>query len=283
MLIADNKLLNPKIDYVFKRIFGYAGNEDITKALLEAVLNAQISEITLECNPILEKDLYDDKVGILDIRAKLDGNTDCDIEMQIVDYKNIEKRLLYYWSKLYIQGLKSGMDYEKLNKAIIVLFADFEIEHLSEIKKSITKWNLREEEYPKSILTNAIEIYIIELPKFKADAEKLENKELDLWIKFIKNPEVISMKNTQNTEVKKAKEVLEQISNDEYERYLADLREKMILDKKSLESYGYNKGLEDGLKEKSIEIAKKLLAKKIDIEIIMETTGLSKEEIETII
>ena len=152
MLIADNKLLNPKIDYVFKRIFGYAGNEDITKALLEAVLNAQISEITLECNPILEKDLYDDKVGILDIRAKLDGNTDCDIEMQIVDYKNIEKRLLYYWSKLYIQGLKSGMDYEKLNKAIIVLFADFEIEHLSEIKKSITKWNLREEEYLKSVV-----------------------------------------------------------------------------------------------------------------------------------
>lgn len=55
------------------------------------------------------------------------------------------------------------MDYQQLNKAIIVLFADFEIEHLSEIQKSITKWNLREEEYPESIFTNAIEIYIIEL------------------------------------------------------------------------------------------------------------------------
>lgn len=211
--------------------------------------------------------------------------------MQIVDYKNIEKRLMYYWSKLYIQNLKSGMDYEKLNKAIIVLFADFEIEHLSEIQKSITKWNLREEQYQESILTNAIEIYIIELPKFKVGVEKPQNEKLNLWIKFIKNPEVISMKNTENTEVKKAKEVLEQISNDEYERYLADLREKMILDKKSLESYGYNKGLEDGVEQgiekgieqgtklKSIEIAKKLLAKKINIEIIIESTGLSEEEI----
>ena len=206
-------------------------------------------------------------------------------------------------SKLYIQNLKSGMDYQQLNKAIIVLFADFEIEHLSEIQKSITKWNLREEEYPESILTNAIEIYIIELPKFKAGTNKTVNEKLDLWIKFIKNPEVISMKNAEDTEIKKAKEVLEQISNDEYERYLADLREKMILDKKSLESYGYNKGLEEGLeqgiqqgieqgiqqgiqqasKAKSIEIAKKLLAKKIDIETIIESTGLSKEEIQSLI
>ena len=27
------KLLDPKIDYVFKRIFGHVGNEDITKGL----------------------------------------------------------------------------------------------------------------------------------------------------------------------------------------------------------------------------------------------------------
>ena len=173
------------------------------------------------------------------------------------------------------------------------------------------KPKIREEEYPESILTNAIEIYIIELPKFKAGTNKTVNEKLDLWIKFIKNPEVISMKNAEDTEIKKAKEVLEQISNDEYERYLADLREKMILDKKSLESYGYNKGLEDGLeqgiqqgieqgiqqgieqgiqqgiqqasKAKSIEIAKKLLAKKIDIETIIESTGLSKEEIQSLI
>ena len=32
------------------------------------------------------------------------------VEMQICDKKNIEKRLLFYWSKMYSQGIKQGQD-----------------------------------------------------------------------------------------------------------------------------------------------------------------------------
>ena len=46
---------------------------------------------------------------------------------------------------------------------------------LKEIKKYITKWNIREEEYQKIILTDVMEIYIIELPKFKKYEEKTNN------------------------------------------------------------------------------------------------------------
>ena len=63
---------------------------------------------------------------------------------------------------------------------------------------------------------------------------------LDEWIKFIENPEVIDMENT-NKEVKKAKEVLEEISQDEHERYLTELRQKYILDQKAIEDAGYDK------------------------------------------
>ena len=95
------KLLDPKIDYVFKRLFGYTGNEEITKGLISSIIGREISSIELDNNPILEKDLLDEKVGILDIRAKIENKINCNIEMQIVDRKNIEKRILYYWSKLY--------------------------------------------------------------------------------------------------------------------------------------------------------------------------------------
>ena len=64
--------------------------------------------------------------------------------------------------------------------------------------------------------------------------------ELDEWIKFIENPEVIDMENT-NKEVKKAKEVLKEISQDEHERYLTELRQKYILDQKAIEDAGYDK------------------------------------------
>ena len=60
-MILINKLLNPKIDYVFKRIFGYTGNEEITKAFISSIISKNIKEITLNCNPITEKDLFESK------------------------------------------------------------------------------------------------------------------------------------------------------------------------------------------------------------------------------
>ena len=47
-----------------------------------------------------------DKIGILDVRAIIDGKINCDIEVQVVDQRNIEKRILFYWSKLYIDSIK---------------------------------------------------------------------------------------------------------------------------------------------------------------------------------
>ena len=265
----NQELLNPKLDYVFKRIFGRQGNESITKNFLSAILNQNITDIILEENTILPKDMLDDKVGILDVKAKIDGSINCDIEMQIVNKKNIEKRILFYCSKMYVQSIKSGKDYLELEKSIAILITDYEIPSLKEIKKYVSKWNLREEDYGNLILTDAIEIVIIELPKF----EKYKNNtKLAEWVKFINNPRVINM---ENKEIKKAKEVLDEISQDKHERYLAELREKYIMDQKAVEAAGFDKGLE----HKTLELAKKMKQKNIPTETIEEITGLSKEEI----
>ena len=85
-----------------------------------------------------------------------------------------------------------------------------------------------------------------------------------------------------NKAVKKAKEELDKIQNDEYEQRLAELRLKHILDTNSIESYGYEKGLADGKLEIQKEIAKKLLAKGIYIETVSELTGLSIKDLENL-
>ena len=90
-------------------------------------------------------------------------------------------------------------------------------------------------------MTDAIEIIIIELTKF----EKYENDAaLSSWVKFINNPKVIDIS---NEEVKKAKEVLDELSQDENAKYLAELREKYIMDQKAVEAAGYDKGVEKGI------------------------------------
>ena len=169
------------------------------------------------------------------------------------------------------------------------------MDELKEVRKYLTKWNIREEDYSKIILTDAMEIYIIEIGKFKKYQGTKRYKELDSWIKFIENPEVIDMS---NKEIVMAKKVLDEISQDEHERYLAEMREKYILDQNATEAAGYDKGLKEGHKkgieegikeghEKGVEegkkeIAKKMLEEKLDIELIEKVTNISKEELKKI-
>lgn len=281
------KLLDPKIDYVFKRIFGHKGNEEITTNLISSIINKKVENINLDCNPILEKDLFDDKIGILDIKAKIDSNINCNVEMQVANQKDIEKRILYYWSKMYSSSIKSGEKYSSLEKTIVILITDYNLSSLKSIEKYITKWNLREEDYSNCILTDTIEFYILELTKFKEYKEKSSNKDLNLWVNLIKNLEVTDMSKEEASEetkraIEKAKQVLEEISEDEHERYLAELRQKHIMDSKAIEEYGYDRGLEQGRKEK-IAIIKNLLKQNVNINIIIKATGLTKEEIENLL
>ena len=41
------ELLKLKNDYTFKRVFGYTGNEEITKGLLNAILKEKVTEVNL--------------------------------------------------------------------------------------------------------------------------------------------------------------------------------------------------------------------------------------------
>ncbi len=74
------------------------------------------------------------------------------------------------------------------------------------------------------------------------------------------------------------KKVLEEISKDKKERYLAELRQKDIMDRKAIEDRGFEKGLKIGISQ----IAKNMLTENYDIETIMKITGLTKEEIENL-
>ena len=131
-------------------------------------------------------------------------------------------------------------------------------------------------------MTPVEKIVILELPKFKKYKNKTQNQELRNWVEFIINPE--KKMQGESKEIEKAREVLEMMSQDKNERYLAELRQKYIMDQKAIEDAGYDKGYDSGTlegeKKKSIEIAKKLKSMNVDIQTIVESTGLTKEKIE---
>ena len=83
-----------------------------------------------------------------------------------------------------------------------------------------------------------------------------------------------------NKYVKKAEKELEYLSGDEETRRLAELREKAIRDELAAIAQARDEGKSEGIIQDNIEIAKKMLAKEMDIALIIELTGLTKEEIE---
>ena len=293
------KTLSPKLDVVFQALFGEVGNESITKGFLETILERKIDSIDLSRNPILRREFKEEKLGVLDIIAKLDKDEICNIELQIVDKKNIIERILYYWSRLYSRQIKSGEDYKILQKAIVILITDFKIENLEELDYH-SRWKIMEDKQGKKIiLTQKLEIDIIELPKI-IGKEKEQDNLLD-WLYFLENPksERVTEKMKENENLKEAVKKLDNLSEDEKMQRIADLRQKAIMDEKAIYEKGLEvgiekgiqrgmeKGLEKGIMEGSqkekIEIAKKMLELKIDKETIAEATGLTEQEIEKIL
>ena len=284
------KILSPKIDVVFRMLFGEQKHERITKKLIEDVIEEKVEKIELEQTPYLWGNQADDKLGIIDVRATINDKNPIDIEMQILNNHDIEKRILFYWSKLYLKQIDRGEDYKKLNRSISIIFLDYEIEKLKELPIH-TKWQIKNDKNGKTVLTEDLEIHIIEIPKIN---RMLENGKLKKWILFLENPEGEETKRMaeKEKEIKEAIETLEDISSDEEKERIAELRQKYIMDRTSeirtAKEIGVKEGLEKGIKEginKGInkekrEIAKTMLQKGMPLENIAEITGLSKEIIE---
>ena len=269
----------PKMDIIFQAIFGEVGSENITKDFLEKILKRKIEKISLDKNPILRRELKDDKLGVLDIITELDGKEKCNIEMQLIDKNNIIERMLYYWSKMYTRQIKAGDDYNKLEKTIVILIADFNIKGLEEVEYYSTWKIIETNSVKKLILTDKFELDIIELSKIKG-RENEKDQLLD-WLIFLENPESerVTRKMKENENLKEAVEKLDRISEDEKMQRIIELREKAIRDEHAI----YAKGVDDGIEKGIMKIAKSMLKKGMNVSDIIEITGLTKEEIEKLI
>ena len=276
------KILRPTNDIVFQMLFSTV-NVEITKGLISALLESEINSLELDLNKQLQGDEVDDKIGIVDLRAKIDNNIECEIEMQMIYSKNFIPRLLYYWSKLYSNQLKKGKKYDALNKTISIAIIN---ENVPELKGllSHTKWQIRESGNYRKILTDKLEIHIIEIRKAIEEYKNNRKNERLQWMMFLNNPdskEVDSiMKN--NIKIKEAKNTLNDLSQDEKNQRIAELRLKNILDKQDIYATGVDIGIEKGIKREKENIIIEMLKAKEPIEKIMKFTNAKKQEIEKI-
>ena len=294
------------IDYVFKRVFAYKGNEDVLADFLESILNVKIEKLEVK-NPEMMKNSREEKLGVLDIKVETKENI-IDLEMQVEDEENIEEREATYMGKLLSEQLEVGDKYNKLKKSVVIFITNFN-KYETNTYHNVAKMRfekINKDEYvdmgykeEEQIGNKYIEFHVIELPKFIKKNPGVE-KRLEQWLWLIVGrKEKVEMAVKENKNVKKADKVLERISKDpkERERYEAILKAEFnqkisnqkFMDKGIIEGEargkiigreeGMKEGKKEGKKQNQIEIAKKMLGDKIEIKTIEKYTGLTEEEI----
>jgi predicted transposase/invertase (TIGR01784 family) len=114
-------MYNPKIDLVFRKLFGTDENKDLLISLINSIIEPAIplTNITIK-NPYNLANYVGGKTSIVDIKAQDAEGTWYDIELQVGEHGMYGKRVLFYLSKLFVDQLEQGQSYAMLNKTIAI-------------------------------------------------------------------------------------------------------------------------------------------------------------------
>jgi predicted transposase/invertase (TIGR01784 family) len=124
--------INPLNDLVFKKVMGEQGNEIQLKAFLEAVLGRELKSIEIDGAMELTPDIIGNKLSRLDVFAKVDDDTEINIEVQLKDHRNMSKRSVFYWGRRFGNALKAGKDSDYMNLPDMITINLLGFEHIDD-------------------------------------------------------------------------------------------------------------------------------------------------------
>lgn len=273
-------LLDPKVDFVFKNIFGSEKNPEILISFLNATLKPTKKIVHVEIKGTdIPKQFIEDKYSRLDVKATTSNNEIINIEIQLKNENNMIKRSLYYLSKMYEEQLGEGENYSKITRTVCINILNFKYLKTSNFH---TGYRLKEMQTNEE-LTDIIELHFIEVPKLQNGSD--EKDMLVAWTEFLKDPESEKVRGLELTidEIRKAKDELVKMSNDNEQRIIYDMRANALRDKVSelneAERRGIEKGIEKGIEQEKIENAKRFLLLGATIDMVAEGTGLTSDQV----
>jgi predicted transposase/invertase (TIGR01784 family) len=293
MINSNGKLINPLSDYAFMKGLGEQGDEQNLQALLNAILT-EAKQPTFNSLKIVPKhfktsDLKGEKNCVLDVEA-VANNGKVNVEVQIVNHKNLHKRLLFYWARLYIAKFIEGDNYKNLPDVAVFAILDYTIEDDDQGTDFLSHWAITNQSNGK-LFDNSLHFYIIELPKFRRFLNKnLQGNILHQWLAFL-DPQtqqtIIDNLITINDNLMQTNEKIKAafMDPDEYDLYVRrqiahwDYVNGIEDAKKEGEEKGVEKGRKEGKAEKDVEWIIQLHDIGLSIEKIAQAAKKSTEEI----
>ena len=282
--IIKAKYINLMVDWSFKRVFGTEVNKDILIEFLKVVFPqfaiTDITYIPTEQLGIME----DDRKAIFDVLCKTEDDKTFLVEMQRGKQEHFFERALYYTSfPIMKQGKKAIAKEEEgadpwdfsLDGVFFLGILDFKYE---QDEKTEHRYQLLETKTLKQ-MTDKLEFVFVEVAKFDKSEDELET-DLDKWLYLLKN---------MSTLLERPAALRDRVFG-----RLFDVAEYARLDDEERKNYviamntardTYNQiayARKEGGQEKAYEIARKMIAKGIDVDTVADFTGLTRDEILTI-
>ena len=243
--MSEEIIFNPMNDVAFKFIFGKEERKQITIDFLNAVLHKSlahtIKDITFRQTEMLP-DSDEGKLSRLDIVCALDTGELVDVEVQVINYRNMQRRTLFYWARLYLLSLMRGEGYSLLRPAITINLLAFELLPQTEPVAMYSIYNIETGDR----LNNDMELHFIEIPKYiKAPHKTIrESSKMERWLAYFANrlsneeKEELAMREPAIRDAMEAEKIF-MSDPDAYLRYVN--RQMALMD--------YRSGLEDATQE----------------------------------
>ena len=290
------KYLDPKADLTFKKIFGNHPQRLIS--LLNALLPLSEAEQihAIEYLPTeLVPELEGHKNTIVDVLCTdAMGRKFC-VEMQMEWSNAFKQRVLFNASKLYVSQAMKREKYSDLQPVYSLNLVNDIFEH--DTPEFIHNYRIVHDKDSNKVI-EGLHFTFIELPKFTPHSIA-DKRMMVLWLRFLTeinaNTQEIPSDLLRDPEIGKAVEELKITGFTDaelraYDKFWDSVRVEKTLQYDSYQQ-GIEKGMEEGMKQgmakgeevgksqRSIEIAKNMLAKGMDEATIQEITGLTEDQI----
>lgn len=237
-----------KDDIMFKAFFSQKGHERFLEDFISAIINEKINVLHVVHDARLEQLSKADKYGVLDLDVELANGKMVNLEMQLRDLHNIEKRTTFYASKKITEQEGIGTLYEGLKDVIIIVILDYNFIPNSDYVHKTVRVLDRHRNYE---LNNNVCYYYIELQKFRNANPDMKDK-LNQWLAFIdrEKGELLEMAKKENELIKEADEDYNVLTGDAEKKRLEWIRMVSRMEEHSALTTAKNEGMEIGLQER---------------------------------
>lgn len=276
------KIVPLSFDLMFKYIFGTNDNKKFTSDLLESLFDLEpgsFKDIEILNSVKLGRETILSKKFELDVLVKPPDGNEINLEMQRIYDENAEiKNTLYIFSK-FSNFLKTGEKYDKLSKIFQVAFVkDNPLHNTDEI---IKRYGIINYNNPNDIiLENYFKIIIVDVDKEENIPYTKLNKRFELWRKLIgaeTKEEMLEIAKVDSI-FKEAVDTMTEFSSNDY---VQDYTGKDRLIKSQIDS-AKKEGIEEGIEQGKIEIARNMLKETDDLNFISSVTALSIDTINSL-